>query len=160
MPAITGMEYIRRSRGRNSIDAGGGHCRSLAVVLCRCVTPTKQDACALRRKRGSLAGAAWCRFSMPARIGVQIKCLVVHLCRNDHSSVAAATMLRRRKEKRKEGCRRVGVPAACSTPHEPESKWRKERVPLVLSLFSVAAEASSCYTTARSSACLVRVARG
>lgn len=92
--------------------------------------------------------------------GVQIKCLVVHLCRIDHSSVAAATMLRRRKEKRKEGCRRVGVLAACSTPHEPESKWRKERVPLVLSLFSVAAEASSCYTTARSSACLVRVARG
>lgn len=115
----------------------------------------------LATKEGFLGWSGVVSFlSMPARIGVQIKCLVVHLCRNEHSSVAAATMLRRRKEKRKEGCRRVGVPAACSTPHEPESKWRRERVPLVLSLFSVAAEASSCCTTARSSACLVRVARG
>lgn len=114
----------------------------------------------LATKEGFLGWSGVVSFLNASQELVQIKCLVVHLCRIDHSSVAAATMLRRRKEKRKEGCRRVGVPAACSTPHEPESKWRRERVPLVLSLFSVAAEASSCYTTARSSACLVRVARG
>lgn len=90
------------------------------------------------------------------------------LCRNDHSSVAAATMLRRGK--RTLGCRCAG-----SAPHQPESSGgRSERVPLVLSLFSVAAEGSSwecevpptskvhtTYTNHRVlECCLVRVARG
>lgn len=90
----------------------------------------------LATKEGFLAGAAWCVVrgvvSQGRRTGGQMEGLIVYLqgglCRNDHSSVAAATMLRRGK--RTLGCRCAG-----STPHQPESSGgRSERVPLVLSL--------------------------